>query len=49
MHFTWIVLTTLAAFGAAAPSEKVDRDVAPEADKLAKRPNFKIIYRGADM
>nr|AXS58658.1 GigA/Nc25 cyclic peptide homeolog b [Epichloe coenophiala] len=50
MQFTRIfVYATLAAFGLAAPSEQVGRDVVQEGDKLDKRPNFKIIYRGADM
>ncbi|KAK5988288.1 hypothetical protein PT974_12432 [Cladobotryum mycophilum] len=50
MQFACIVLATLAAFGAAAPpSEIVNREAAPDAAKLVKRPNFKIIYHGADM
>nr|AXS58657.1 GigA/Nc25 cyclic peptide homeolog f [Epichloe coenophiala] len=50
MQFTWILFyATLAAFGLAAPSEQVGRDVVQEGDKLDKRPNFKIRYSGADL
>ncbi|GAB0136511.1 grass induced protein [Epichloe bromicola] len=49
MQFTWFYITTLLAFGLAAPSDKVDRDVVQDGDELVKRPNFKIVYRGADI
>lgn len=47
--FSFFFFATLAAFGLAAPSEEVVRDVVQEGDELVKRPNFKIPYRGADM
>nr|AKU37972.1 grass induced protein [Epichloe festucae var. lolii] len=50
MQFTWILFyATLAAFGLAAPSEQVGRDVVQEGDELDKRINFKMPYKGADM
>lgn len=49
MHFTWafsVLFTAFAAFGAAAPSDPVAREVdTSEGDHLVKRPNFKIVYR----
>nr|AKU37970.1 grass induced protein [Epichloe festucae var. lolii] len=50
MQFTLIFFyATLAAFGLAAPSEQVGRDVVQEGDELDKRPNFKMPYKGADL
>ncbi|KAK2821868.1 hypothetical protein FQN49_007595 [Arthroderma sp. PD_2] len=44
-----LLLTTLAALGAAAPTTPLARDVAASEDEaLAKRPNFKIAYHGAE-
>ncbi|EQL02028.1 hypothetical protein OCS_02253 [Ophiocordyceps sinensis CO18] len=42
---TFSLVFTLAALGAGAPSSP--GEMASEGEPLAKRPNFKIIYRGA--
>lgn len=47
--FSFFFFATLAAFGLAAPSEEVGRDVVQEGDELAKRVNYKMPYKGADM